>query len=328
MRILKLCAVLLLFVSVFSYSENIRGPVIKIIDTETLNNNRVTEFDISPEELFALSPDFERLPDKISLEIRSSDKIKRFRDSFSIYSYNRVSPMPDIGKKSYTGKYFKSYLIPDRTRFFVDIIFNKNHLNENNLKGTEVLDFTGETIDAPIMLTILPVMKGVPDYLFLEKFRIKISTEWPETGKLELKVFAESLDKKNNEIFEYDLLIDGKKYEYEREFILNTGIHNISLIKKGFITYNENITVKTNEKRVLEVILKRNNPEITVFSPAESDLYIDGSIQNTKKINNLLPGEHTILFKLGEYSLSRKISLEEGKKYVVNLLLDIEINEE
>jgi hypothetical protein len=324
MRIVKLCAVLLLFVAVFSYSENIRGPIVKIIDTEALNNNRVTEFDISPEELFAFSPDFNHLPDKISLEIRSSDKIKQFRDSFSIYSYNRVSPMPDIDKKSYTGKYFKSYLIPDRTRFFVDIIFNKDYLNDNRLKGTEVLDFTGE-IDSPIMMTILPVMKGVPDYLFLEKFRIKISTEWPESGKLELKVFADS---KNKEIFEYDLFIDGKKLEYEPKFILNTGIHNISINKKGFIAYKEDVTIKTNEKRVHEIVLKRNNPEITIFSPDESVLYIDGNIQNTKKIKNLFPGEHTILFKLGEYSLSRKISLEEGKKYVVNLLLDIEINEE
>ena len=329
MRILKLSVILFIFAAVFSYSENVRGPVVKIISSDVLLSSENTEFDVSPEDLFAIAPDFNNLPDKISIEIRSSDNIKRFRDSFSIYSYTNISPQPDENVKSYTGTYSDSTLIPDRTRFFIDIVLKEGFTDKNKLRGTEIIDFSGIKNSKPFMFTILPVMKGVPDYLLSEKFRIKISSQWPDKGKITVKVFIESDDgKSKTEVKDYSLLIDKKSSGSSNGIVLNTGIHSIYVAKDGFLDFEENISVKTNEIRNIEVVLRKNNPEITVFSPDESVFFVDGNIQNTKKITDLKPGEHTLLFKLGEYSLSRTILLEEGKKYTVNLLLDIEIKEE
>ena len=329
MKITKLSLIFIFLSAVFSYSENIRGPVINIIDSATLSSSEITaEFDLSPEELFAILPDFNNLPDKISIEIRSSEKIKQFRDSFSLYSYTNVSPAPSLDNKSYTGNYKDSSLIPDRTRFFIDIILNKNISSSRPVKGTEILDFSNIKISKPFLFTILPVMKGVPDYLFSEKFRIKIKTYWPEQGKLSLKVFKTEPDSsEKTEIQDYNLIIDGSSFD-NKNIVLNTGIHSLSVKKEGYIEHKENISVKTNETRHLDITLLKNNPVLTVFSPDESVLYIDGNIQNSKKISTLNPGEHTIVFKLGDYSLSRTIDLDEGKNYIVNLLLDIEIKEE
>ena len=303
--------------------------VVKIISSDVLLSSENAEFDVSPEDLFAISPDFNNLPDKISIEIRSSDNIKRFRDSFSIYSYTNISPQPDENVKSYTGTYSDSTLIPDRTRFFIDIVLKEGFTDKNKLRGTEIIDFSGIKNSKPFMFTILPVMKGVPDYLLSEKFRIKISSQWPDKGKITVKVFIESDDgKSKTEVKDYSLLIDKKSSGSSNGIVLNTGIHSIYVAKDGFLDFEENISVKTNEIRNIEVVLRKNNPEITVFSPDESVFFVDGNIQNTKKITDLKPGEHTLLFKLGEYSLSRTILLEEGKKYTVNLLLDIEIKEE
>ena len=316
--------------TIFSYSENIRGPVINIIDSETLSSaDSAAEFEISPEELFAISPDFKNLPDKISIEVRSSDTVKRFRDSFSLYSYTNVTPQPSLDNKSYTGSYAESSLIPDRTRFFIDIILSKDFSGSKPLKGTEVIDFSNIKSSNPFMFTILPVMKGVPDYLFSEKFKIIVKTYWPEQGKLTLKVFkSEQESTEKTEISDYILSIDGNTYSTSENIVLKTGIHSVSVKKDGYIEYKENISVKTNETRHVDILLKKNNPFVTVFSPDESVLYIDGNIQNSRKISTLDPGEHTFVFKLGTYSLSRTIELEEGRNYVVNLLLDIEIKEE
>ena len=330
MKIFNICAVFLLFNTFFIYSENIRGPVINIIDAEKLSDaHSAVEFDLSAEELFAISPDFSNLPDKISIEIRSTETIKRFRDSFALYSYTNVTPGPSITNKSYTGNYTESAVIPDRTRFFIDILLNSSLSANTSVKGTKILDYSNVKEKKPFMFTILPVMKGVPDYLFSEKFKIKIKTDWPDKGKLSLKVFTyQSSNTDKKEVNDFSLLIDGKNYNSADKIVLNTGIHSVSVLKKGFIEHKENINVETNEIKSLEVLLKPNNPHITVFSPDESILYIDGKVRNSKKISSLLPGEHTIVFKLGEYSLSRTIELEEGKNYVINMLLDIEVKEE
>ncbi len=52
MKILKISAVLLLLNTFFIYPENIRGPVINIIDAEKLADPQSSvEFDLSAEEL-------------------------------------------------------------------------------------------------------------------------------------------------------------------------------------------------------------------------------------------------------------------------------------
>ena len=329
MKIVKLSLLFILLSSVISYSENIRGPVINIINSETLSSSDTAEFDISPEELFAVSPGYSNIPDKISIEIRSSETIKQFRDSFSLYSYTNVSPQPSKDNKSYTGNYSDSSLIPDRTRFFIDIILSKNISGNRAVKGTEIIDFSNLKTDKPFMFTILPVMKGVPDYLFSEKFRIKIKAYWPEQGNITLKVFKTEPDSSDKtEIDDYNLFIDGNSISKTENIVLNTGIHSLSVKKDGYIEHTENIAVKTNETKNIDIVLVKNNPVLSFFAPDESILYIDGNIQNSRKITTLEPGEHTVLFKLGDYSLSRKINLDEGKKYTVNLLLDIEVKEE
>ena len=323
---MKKIILLLVFVSGSAYCDNIMGPVKKIIDSKVMKNSSVIELEISPEEIFSIIPDYKNLPDIISIEIRSSDLIKQFRDSFSLYSYSNIIPFPVLETKSYTGKYINSHLIPDRTRFFIDIIFNKN-INKQRVPGTKIIDLIEQKDEKPLMFSILPVMKGVPDYLFLEKFKIKIIPQWAETGNINLKVSYLSSDNKKIETESYKIYINDKEFNTQPDIILKTGIHKITVIKEGFISFEENITLKTNENRVVKVILKKNRPEITIFSPKESVLFIDGIKQERKKITEIDEGEHTILFKLGEYSMSRKITIENGKKYIINLLLDIEIKE-
>ncbi len=328
MKILKLSVVFILFGALTAYSENIRGPVVRIIDEATLSSSEtLSEFDISVEDLFAVTPDFSNLPDRISIEIRSSETIKRFRDSFSLYLYTDVSPDPSAENSSYTGKYTESKVIPDRTRFFIDLVLNRNAASYNSLKGTEIIRLDSLKSSRPLIFTILPVMKGVPDYLFSEKFKIKIKSYWPEMGSLNISVFSEN-DTAGREIDSFSLLIDGKAYEAAENISLTSGIHSVSVSKKGFIDHVENISVVTNETRDMKVILRKNNPVVTVYSPDESVLYIDGEVSIKKKIIDLEPGEHSVVFKLGDYSLSRNILLEEGKNYIINLLLDIEVKEE
>ena len=330
MKKTKLAVIFILFSTVLSHADNIRGPLVNILDAEILSADRkATEFDISPEEIFAVSPDYSNLPDKISIEIRSSETIKRFRDSFSLYSYTNVSPQPSYDIKSYHGKYSKSVLLPDRTRFFIDLKFSRSKSSDSSMPGTEVIDLTNLKDSKPLMFTILPVMKGVPDYLLSEKYKIKIKTYWPEQGKINVKVLVPGSNDNNPENTEdFSLSIDGNSHSKADNILLTSGIHKVTVSKKGYSEHNENITVKTNETRNVEILLKKNNPVVSIYSPDESELYIDGNIQNSRKISTLEPGEHTVLFKLGNYSLSRTIELEEGKNYVINLLLDIEVKEE
>ncbi len=318
----------LLFISTYSFADNIRGPLKDIVDNSILLNNPVYETEISAEDLLSIIPDSNQLPDRISIEIRSSDIIKRFRDSFSFYSYRKIDPAPDPDIKSYTGRLVNSYLIPDRTRYFIDIVFNKNLIDKYKVPGTEIIDMTDISGITGLMFTILPVMKGVPDYLFSEYFKIKITTEWPESGILNIRVFASDTKSGKKEINDYSVFINDKKIDKTADIFLKTGIHKLSVYKDGYVSFEENITIKANDNRTVEAVLTKNNPQITVFSPEESFFFIDGIKQNNRVVNNLEEGEHTILFKLGEYSLSRKISLENGKKYNINLLLDIEIKEE
>jgi len=328
MRINTLFLTLLLFFSSQVYSENIRGPVrnIAVINQEL---SKTDEISISPEDIIAFQLDNNSsLPVKIQMEIRLSETLREYPSNFALFVYNNISPEPATEISSYIGDTVKYFVLSDKSRFYVEFYFSAKPSRNEIIPGTQILapdDFKKSFF--PLLLTVLPVMKGIPDVLLDETIKIKTVFIYPDKGDLLVNVFE---GKKNgsDKIKDFKLFIDNKPYENTENISLSTGVKKIRIEKEGFIPFEQSVVINRNEKSTISAVLVKKMPHVVILAPSEAEVYFDGNLTSQKELTNLNEGEHTIIFKLGQYSLSRKMALENGKKYTINLLLDIDVTVE
>ncbi len=325
MRINTLFLTLLLLLSSQVFSENIRGPVrnITVINQEL---SKTDEISISPEDIIAFQLDKNNsLPVKIQMEIRLSETLREYPSTFALFVYNNISPAPSNEVSSYIGNTVKYFVLPDKSRFYVEFYFTANPSRNEIIPGTQILapdDFKKSFF--PLLLTVLPVMKGIPDMLLDETIKIKTVFFYPDKGDLLVSVFE---GKKNGseKTKDFNLFIDNKSYDNAEYISLSTGVKKIRIEKEGYIPFEQSVVINRNEKSTFSAVLVKKMPHIVILAPTEAEVFIDGNLTSQKELTNLNEGEHTIIFKLGQYSLSRKMTLENGKKYTVNLLLDIDV---
>jgi len=320
-----------LIVLQLSFSDNIIGQLkgITVIDSESDKSNEVI---LSSEDIFAIVLDKNEFePVKIQLEIWLSETLKEYPNTFALFFYNSITPLPTEDISSYKGDLVKYIVLPKKSKHFIDIYLKHQPSRNEIIPGTDNItpkDFKNSFF--PIVVAMLPVMKGIPDKLLNETIKIKISPFFSENGSLAINVFEKnnsSSDNNLNKISDYKLYIDNNLIEYSDNLVLPTGIRKVRIEKEGYITFEESIVLKSNEKNSLTAYLTRELPYVVIQAPPEAEIFINGIYYKQREFSNLKIGEYTFVFKLGEYSISRKIKLEKSKRYLIDLLLDIDIKE-
>jgi len=314
------------------FSDNIRGPINSVSSVDSYLNN-TSEFTVTPEQIIALNQDNAgNVPVKLQMEIRLSETLKSFPNSFALFFYNNIDPEPDNSIISYKGDLVKYIVLPEKSRHYVELYFENKPSRSDIIPGTDIItpdEFKKTSF--PMLLSVLPVMKGIPDKLLDEKIRIKITAFYPDKGELFLNIFEKqnnSAESNSTPVSDYTLFIDNRLFSgLTFPLTMNAGVKKIRIEKEGFLTYEQSVTINKNEKNTLNIYLIKKAPHVVIHAPSEAEVFIDGNLYKQKEIANLAEGEHTIIFKLGEYSLSRKFTAENGKKYVINLFLDIDITE-
>jgi len=331
---MKTKVLLLLFFLIvlqLSYSDNIIGQLkgITIIDSES---DKINEMVLSSEDFFAILLDKEEFePVKIQLEIKLSETLKEYPNTFALFFYNNITPSPKEDISSYNGDLVKYIVLPKKSKHFIEIYLKNPPTRNEIIPGTDYItqkDFKKSFF--PILVAMLPVMKGIPDKLLDETIKIKISPFFSENGNLTINIFEKnnsSADNNLNKITDYKLYIDNNLYEDSDNLVLATGIRKVRIEKEGYITFEESIVIKSNEKNSLTANLTSELPYVAIQAPPEADIFIDNVHYKQREFTNLKAGEYTFVFKLGEYSISRKIKLEKSKKYLIDLLLDIDITD-
>lgn len=270
----KYCILLLLFfLSHFLYAENIRGKNIYINSISEAENRKTSVISVFPDDITALTFDNQSaIPKKIQIEARIPEGLKKYPHTFAIFIYNNITPPPENEVLNYSGDSINYFVLTGQSRQYIELFFKEKPIKREILPGTEIIEPKefGKSF-FPIIATILPVMKGVPNKAMSQEIELLITPFFEEN-----KISTEN---------------------------------------------NLNITVTDISSEI-------KSPVVNIVAPKESLVYLNNIQINESRIDNIEEGEHTILFKLGEYSISRKFRVQNGKNYHINMLLDIDILEE
>ena len=305
------------------YADNIRGPIVEeiVLSPGQLHDK---EYSLRLEELMVISID----PDSrflmgVDVEISIPEQIQRYRDSFALLLFKGIEPDLQKDVWDYRGERILFTVIPSMRRLFIRIpIIEK--ANFRAAPGTVFPEKPVSLQEFPIIITILPVMKGIPGSVEESIFKIKANPILEERGILLLKIETEG----NKQIPEdmVSVYIDEKRVPYpESEYILDAGIHRLKVEAGNYKSKSVSFGIEKSQKRKLTVTLERDIPKLFLEAPENTVVFLDGEKIDfiRGKPIEIEEGEHTILFKIGDYTLSKKFAVERGNTYTVMLFLDI-----
>jgi hypothetical protein len=258
----------------------------------------------------------------IEIEIDVPENIRAYRDSFALYVFHEMDRKPEKGQKAFSGSQVMFELVPSIPRFFLRFPLRQGvsySSSADTISSKKTLSPEG----FPLLIGVFPMMKGLPPKLLESVFTVKARPIYENKGMLNLSILPEGVQPK--------LIVDGKEVQStEMPLILSTGIHQVSVEAHGYKREDISFGIEKGESTELTVKLERSTSFLVIEAPDNAGVYIDGakiSFPGQSRFE-VQEGEHVVLFRLGDYRLSKKMQIIPGKTYKISLFLDILVQED
>lgn len=262
----------------------------------------------------------------LELKFDIPESVAYWMDSVACSVYANINPTPKPSQIDYSGTRAYVSTLPGKLSWVLQIPFSKENSIKSN-KYTTKVDNVIEPQNNIIFLRLQPVMKGVPEETMNAIIPITVKPILKDKGLLNIKLH-ESEDE--NKVLPCTVYIDDNPVDIEKDkLLLNTGIHNITVISESYRT--EVRTVRIDQAKITEVAveLRSIEPTLLITAPEGTVVLLDDEPCTVfGKEFVVSEGDHKIKFSIGDYEITRSISAIKGKTYTANFSLDVQISEE
>jgi len=186
--------------------------------------------------------------------------------------------------------------------------------------GTRVVTGVDPRIGA-VGFQIVPAAKGMQPELLETVFEIEIEPILRPLGGLAVEITGES-DTVAEARELLSLTIDGTQIDADEGTELPPGIYRLDATAGDLLSYTANVGIE--RAKITRVVLQAERPkaQVRINVPSVAEVFWNGS-RRTERSLTVDPGTHTVLIRLGDFSLSRRIDLEAHGEYEVGIDLDI-----
>lgn len=271
---------------------------------------------------FSVKGDFLFL-EGIELEIKQNKTSMNYPNSVAYTLYTDIKPEPSKKHIDYSAKKISTALLPNRFSHIMRIPVKKDY-KFKQVKNGEIFPYDGKAADAPFMLRLNPVMKGLPEDFEQASFTIIARPLLIAEGGLKLHLQFPDKEQKpvtvqlNNE---YITQLDTLQ-------LLLPGTYSVNISSDAYRTEMRSCIIERGKITQLEVQLKSITPLLHIQAPENVAVFLDNQeIAPSKEPLPVAVGVHTVVFKMGSYELTRQITVEEGKTYELTMTMDVLLQE-
>ena len=323
LRILAiLIGLLLLFVSFSIEAEQVRGKVEHTLIVD--ENYSDTSISIGLRELCQIGVESTEFLQGLVVQVESPQTALQFRESFLLSVYSNASPPPREDISNYSADKIYSDSFPSAKYTFVDIPLRDTGSWERSTLNSSAVTVRPQPAHYPLLLSIDPIMKGIPSNVSRSRFKITLKPVLIDKGALQLELPKEV---NRNDI---QIYTDGNLQKQSSErLILSTGVHKLSIESDLYLTYSKSIGIERARTTKIKAVLEPKKSSIRFEAPDDAVVFFNGEQIEVGSGTELEadPGEHVVLVRIGDYSVSKKIDIKGGKNYKVSLFFDILIND-
>jgi len=309
-------------------AEQIRGIIVTevTIPSDAAYENTVA-LTIEEMAVVALARDTPFLTD-IRVELHLSNALKKHFDTFALGVYKNISPAPRRDRRFFEGQRAFFQYLPYLNRIYVLIPLEGSEAPQEPLPvGTYRLAEPVRANEFPLLVTLVPLGKGVPSSISAEKFYLTLRPVLQKKGYLELELRFPA----GHESQPARLLVDERDLPYPTPPLeLPAGIHQLRVLSAGYKEVSTSFAVESGKTVRLEIPLEQLLSTLRIDAPQGAQIFLDGKriAEPPSGEYPIEPGTHLVRVKVGDYSHSKKFTVEPGRHYHLGVVFDIIVNEE
>lgn len=259
----------------------------------------------------------------VEFELRIPKAFQGAESSIAWSIFSKVTPAPSIDLLDYDGDLVATQPLPARVAMNLVIPISEKH-NIRSGPFASLIPLVAGADRFPLVFKLSPIGKGIKPTMESAEFKLTVRPVLLDEGGIQVKVtFPEGFDHGSASVF-----VDDRKAEDPHAVVLTKkGARVVRVSADGFREEVVTIAVEAGRVVAVPVTLVPNAPFIAFQAPAGTFVSIDGVIVHQSEMSGLAvePGEHTLAFKIGDYSMTRKLMALRGKTYQVILSVELEI---
>jgi hypothetical protein len=322
-----LCFILVACSAAASWPDQIRGLVVEEVRIPSDPAFQQTvALSLEEAAVLALEEDTPFV-EGIRVELVLSNDLKKHFDSFALGIYKNLLPRPEQAVRFYSGERAFFQYLPYLNRIYIQIPIGRAPGGEPPPVGTYRLESPLSRSDFPLLLTMVPLAKGIPAAIADKKFYLSIKPLLEKKGFASLALhFPEGLEREPIELF-----VDGNQIDYPGSTLeLPSGIHQLRIVSSAFKEINTSFTVESGKTNQVDVDLEETTTQLTIDAPTGSELFLDGEklADGVTFPIQISEGNHLVRAKIADHSISKKFTVQKGKHYHLSIIFDIIINED
>lgn len=321
--------ILIVFLSLTAFAETIRGPVVATVEVDPAGPMVSGELGLNEIVLAAPAGDL-RFLDALDVEITVPSESVEIPGALSLMITTTGTLTERAGVAEINGTVALSAPLTRAGRVRVHIPLRSGVAPETPAVAIPLDPLAGPD-DLPIAITVVSQMKGTPPAIANARFPITVRPVPRDIGALVVSFPLEDGTEFQTDSYrapEFRLAIDGSLVTVQSEYLLAPGIHRITL--ESDIYQDQSLTVGVEQARSanLSVPLLRALAGVTYTAPRGARVYVDGAALAAETGDfTAPPGEHTIVVVVGDYTVTKRFSVEEGREYRIAVTMDIAVEE-
>jgi len=315
----KLILIFMILLRMSVFAENVRGPVSGVLslDGERQLNTKI-------EHITGITVDgVSSLVQGVKLTLKADESMALYRNSFALYLYKDLDAPFNPENSSYRGSQALMRFIPFTNDLNILIPLNDNHTMSPD-RSTVLLSDRDYRNDFPLVLSILPVSKGIPDSVYKKEISIELTPVYFDKGQLNLSLINDRGEPVQEGI---TLSIDGKIYPWPGgPYVLSSGLHTLDIRTEDGSEDSLSFSLEAGEEINLDHVLQYQLPLMTIETIEGLAVYLDGRKLTLEELENSIeiqPGGHNVQFELGDFKLSRDFTAEMQDRITITMIPEI-----
>ena len=261
----------------------------------------------------------------IEIEFKVPQIYLKYRNSVGLSIYRGPKEIPKSGVVDFQLDRLAFEIIPAKLKAVYQLPLREGH----GLKTSPYVTVPTGIIQPqtfPLVLRLMPLIKGLSEDVETMEFILTVRPIIADEGALHLTIRTPD----NLKDRPYTVLIDDEVVSnIQKEWMLKTGEHHLSIISDDFRNESRSFVIEQAKTQELNIELQDTTPVIQIEAPENTEVLFDDHVIS-KLYQSILtePGQHTIRFQVGNYSVMKQLTVEKGKTYRIALTIDIEVKEE
>jgi hypothetical protein len=260
----------------------------------------------------------------IELEISAPQIWLAHRGSLAMAIYADLDKTPETGVADLQGRQIAFDPLPNKRQIVYQLPIRSSH----RLKSSPYVTVPAEVAPPasfPVLFRIMPVIKGLSEELESIIFQLNAKPILSDEGAVRLVPrYPEQLQGKPFTVLIDDVLIENPA----EERLIKEGEHHLVILSDDY--RNESRRFVVERAKILDITIELQDPTpLMIFEgPENAGIFLDDKpVSYAMGPVPLEPGIHEVKFRIGDYTITKTVTVQRGKTYRMALTVDLNVSE-